>query len=213
MSAAPDNTAPAVTKPFAPSCERNKDVILAVLQRYFGDRRAVLEIGSGSGQHAVHFAPALPHLTWQTSDRHDNLPGIRAWLDEAGLSNTPPPLALDVTSSWPQMRFDAVFTANTLHIMPWPAAELMFAALPAVMEPAALLVIYGPFNYGGRYTSDSNAAFDRSLKQSQAHQGIRDFEALDQLASWAGLSLRADEPMPSNNRCLVWQAPAKRAER
>lgn len=192
-------------KPYAPSCEKNREPILAVLRERLAERTALLEIGSGTGQHAVYFAPALPRLNWQTSDRAENLPGIRAWLVEAGLPNTPAPIELDVTGPWPARRFDAVFTANTLHIMPWPAVESLFAALPGVMVEQAIFVAYGPFNYGGRYTSESNARFDASLKASAPHQGIRDFDDLDALARRAGMALAEDVAMPSNNRCLVWR--------
>lgn len=195
-------------KPNAPSCERNRDPILAVLRDHFADRGQVLEIGSGTGQHAIHFAAAMPHLTWQASDRADNLPGIRAWLHDAALANTPPPLELDVNGPWPGQRFDAVFCANTLHIMAWSEVERLFAQLPGVLATDAKLVIYGPFNYGGRFTSDSNANFDVWLKERGAHQGIRDFEAVDALARRAGLALAADLEMPANNRCLVWRTAA-----
>ncbi len=193
-----------MSKPDAPSCERNREPILAVLRDHFTDRRKVLEIGSGTGQHAIHFAAAMPHLTWQTSDRLENLPGIRAWLEAATLPNTPAPLELDVMGVWPPLRYDAIFSANTLHIMGWVEVERMFASLPEVMTGDAKLVTYGPFNYGSRFTSESNAAFDAWLKQSGAHQGIRDFEAVDALAGQAGLTLIEDRAMPSNNRCLVW---------
>ncbi len=191
-------------KPNASSCERNREPILAVLREYFADRRAVLEIGSGTGQHAVFFAAALPHLTWQASDRGENLAGIRAWLDEAALSNTPAPIAFDVNLSWPTQRYDAIFAANILHIMSWAEDERLFAGLPDLLTDDARLAIYGPFNYGGKFTSESNAAFDAWLKSQCAHRGIRDFEAVDALASRAGLRLVEDRAMPSNNRCLVW---------
>ena len=193
-------------KPFAPACERNSDPILEVLREHFADRRNVLEIGSGTGQHAVHFCAALPHLIWQTSDRAENLPGIRAWLDEAGLRNTPPPIELDVAEgNWPAVRYDAIFSANTLHIMSWREVETLFAALPTLSGGDAKLAIYGPFNYGGRYTSASNAAFDESLKARAPHMGIRDMEAVDQLARMAGFALLKDVAMPANNRTLIWQ--------
>lgn len=191
-------------KPHAPSCERNREVILAVLTAHFADCRQVLEIGSGTGQHAIHFAAALPQLRWQCSDRAENLPGIQAWLDEAALPNTPPPLELDVAGAWPPARYDGVFSANTLHIMGWAEVEAFFATLPAVLDEAARVVIYGPFNYAGRFTSESNADFDQWLKARGAHQGIRDFEAVDALAAKAGLHLLEDREMPANNRCLVW---------
>jgi SAM-dependent methyltransferase len=191
-------------KPFAPACERNREPILAVLRAHFADRRRVLEIGSGTGQHAVHFAAALPHLTWQASDRAANLPGIRTWLDEAALANTPPPIELDVAGAWPAGPFDAIFTANTLHIMGWDEVECLFAALPRVLGGDAAVAIYGPFNYGGRFTSDSNAAFDARLRAEDPRQGIRDFEAVEALARDAGLGLVADHAMPANNRTLVF---------
>jgi SAM-dependent methyltransferase len=192
-------------KPDAPSCARNRDVILDVLREHFADRRRVLEIGSGTGQHAVHFAAALPQLSWQTSDRIECHPGIRAWLDEAALPNLPPPLALDVSGAWPLQRYDAVFTANTLHIVSAAAVRDCFAALPAVMEPDFRLVVYGPFNYGGDFTSASNRDFDAWLKARDPLSGIRDFEAVDALAIDAGLQLIEDRAMPANNRCLVWR--------
>lgn len=192
-------------KPDAPSCAKNREPILGVLRDHFADCRAVLEIGSGTGQHAIFFAGQLPHLTWQTSDCPENLPGIAAWLADAALTNTPAPLAFNVLETWPERRVDAVFSANTLHIMPWPAVERLFARLPEILTEQAKLAIYGPFNYGGRFTSESNAAFDAWLKEKAAHQGGRDFEAVDALAGQAGLRLLEDRAMPSNNRCLVWQ--------
>jgi len=192
-------------KPHSAACERNRDPILSVLQVHFSDREHVLEIGSGTGQHAAYFAKMLPMLTWQASDQAENLPGIRLWLDEATLRNTPPPLEFDVNRHWPDARYDAVFSANTLHIMSWEEVRTLFAKLPAIATADAKLAIYGPFNYDGRYTSDSNRDFDASLKQRAPHMGIRDFEAVNALAHAAGFALIDDVPMPANNRCLVWQ--------
>ena len=193
-------------KPFSPACERNRDPILGVLRSHFADRRRVLEIGSGSGQHAVYFAAAMPQLVWQTSDRAENLPGVRQWLDEASLPNTPPPLVVDVAeAAWPCESFDAVFSANTLHIMSWAEVEALFAALPGVTTAAAKLAIYGPFNYDGKYTSASNAEFDASLKARAPQMGIRDFAAVNALAHTAGFALVDDIAMPANNRTLIWQ--------
>ncbi|MDH5539781.1 MAG: class I SAM-dependent methyltransferase [Rhizobacter sp.] len=192
-------------KPHAPACDRNREPILHVLLDHFADRQQVLEVGSGTGQHAVFFAAALPQLRWQTSDVADNLPGIRLWLDEAALPNTPAPLLFDVNTGPPLGAYDAVFSANTLHIMGWPEVQKLFAALPGLMTPDARMVIYGPFNYQGRFTSDSNAQFDAQLRQHQPQRGIRDFEAVDALAQAAGLRLIEDRAMPANNRCLVWR--------
>jgi len=200
-------------KPNAPSCEKNREPILGVLREHFADRRHVLEIGSGTGQHAIFFARHLPHLHWQTSDRAENLPGIAAWLQEAALPNASLPFELDVAADWPKLHHDAVFSANTLHIMPWSAVERLFASLPDVLAADAKLLIYGPFNYGGRFTSDSNAAFDCWLKEKAPHQGIRDFEKVNALARGAGLDLLEDRAMPSNNRCLVWQVAKGHASR
>jgi hypothetical protein len=193
-------------KPFSPASERNRDPILEVLRERFAQVRQVLEIGSGTGQHAVHFAAAMPWLSWQCSDRADYLSGIRAWLDEAALPNTPPPLELDVAQGpWPARRFDAAFSANTLHIMGWSEVEACFAGLDGTLAAEAVLVVYGPFNYGGEFTSDSNRMFDASLKARDARMGIRDAEAVDALARTIGLRLVDDAAMPANNRCRVWR--------
>ncbi len=192
-------------KPYAEACDRNRDPILEVLSRHFSDRKSVLEIGSGTGQHAVYFAGALPHLTWQTSDVPDNLPGISTWLEEANLANTPPAIPFDVKGPWPDGTFDAVFSANTLHIMSWPEVEMLFTRLPALLAPDVKVAIYGPFNYGGRFTSASNASFNEWLKKRGAQMAIRDFEAVNALAEDTGLRLLEDIAMPANNRLLIWQ--------
>jgi cyclopropane fatty-acyl-phospholipid synthase-like methyltransferase len=193
-------------KPFSAACERNRDPILAVLGGFFADRQRILEIGSGTGQHAVYFAQHLRQLQWQSSDRAENLPDIRLWLDEAALPNTPAPIVLDVRSGpWPSDAYDGVFSANTLHIMGWSEVEAFFARLPGVTTAQAKLAVYGPFNYSGRFTSDSNAAFDASLKTRAPHMGIRDAEAVDALASKAGFFLVDDVVMPANNRLRLWQ--------
>jgi cyclopropane fatty-acyl-phospholipid synthase-like methyltransferase len=192
-------------KPFAPACERNREPILAVLRRYFADRHQVLEVGSGTGQHAVHFAAALRWVTWQCSDVAANLPGIRLWLDEAALPNTPPPIVLDVHGPWPSTSYDAVFSANTLHIVGWDEVEAFFTGVGRVLEDDGMLVVYGPFNYAGTFISESNRDFDGWLKARDPHSGVRDFEAVDALARGIGLKLVDDVDMPANNRCLVWR--------
>jgi len=194
-------------KPYAESCEQNRDPILAVLREVFADRRQVLEIASGTGQHAVYFGAALPHLTWQTSELPENHPGIHAWLDEVRLPNVLPPLAIDLhEDAWPlATTVDAIFNANTVHIVAWPAVERLFAGVGRLLAPGGLLCLYGPFNYGGNFTSESNARFDAWLKGRDPESGVRDFEALDQLARLQGLILQQDVAMPANNRTLVWQ--------
>ena len=193
-------------KPFAESCVENRAPILTVLREVFADRRRVLEIGSGTGQHAVYFAPELPHLVWQTADVPQHHPGIRLWLAEAALPNILPPIALEVSQPhWRQGRYDAVFSANTLHIMSWPEVEHFFAGVGEVLEPGGMLAVYGPFNYHGAYTSDSNARFDAWLKARDPRSGVRDFEAVDGLAHAQGLVLQQDVAMPANNRTLLWR--------
>jgi cyclopropane fatty-acyl-phospholipid synthase-like methyltransferase len=135
-----------------------------------------------------------------------NHAGIHAWLEEAGLDNVLPPIELDVRSEthWPEASYDAVFSANAVHIMGWDAVEALFEGLGRVMENGARLALYGPFNYGGQYTSESNARFDQWLKDRDAASGIRNFEDLDALARAQGLGLHRDHAMPANNRILVW---------
>jgi SAM-dependent methyltransferase len=193
-------------KPYSEACERNKDPILVILRQAFAGAGSTLEIGSGTGQHAVYFGAALPHLTWQTSDLPDNHAGIRMWLEEAELPNVRPPLALNVCEErWPVHGADAVFTANTLHIMSWPQVEKMFSGMGRILNPGGVVCIYGPFNYGGTFTSDSNARFDAMLRSRDAESGIRDFEAVQKLGLQNGLTFEADHPMPANNRLLVFR--------
>lgn len=193
-------------KPFSESCVQNRDPILAVLRDVFADRRNVLEIGSGTGQHAVDFAAALPHLLWQTADVPSYHPGIQLWLDEAALPNVLPPIALEVTQqAWRQGCYDAVFSANTLHIMGWPEVGQFFEGIGSVLEPGGILAVYGPFNYNGAFTSESNARFDLWLKSRDPVSGVRDFEAVNALAHAQGLDLQQDVAMPANNRTLVWK--------
>jgi cyclopropane fatty-acyl-phospholipid synthase-like methyltransferase len=194
-----------MTKQFSAACERNREPILALLREAFSASHRVLEIGSGTGQHAAYFAAHLPHLIWQTSDLPQNHPSILAWQQETALPNLLPPLALDVAGSeWPPGTYDAVFSANTCHIMAWQEVRAMFAGIGRVLQPGGVLGIYGPFNYDGQFTSASNAQFDAALKAQAPHMGIRDFEAVNRLAAEQGLALAVDHPMPANNRLLLW---------
>lgn len=190
-------------KPFSEACERNKTPILAILRELFAQPARILEIGTGTGQHAVHFGAALPHVVWQTSDLPANHAGIQAWLDEAALPNVLAPINLDVNGSWPGQSYDGVFTANTLHIVSWDLAQKLVAGAGGLLNKGGRLVIYGPFNYRGAYTSDSNARFDEWLKDRDARSGIRDFEAVVKCAETNGMRLQADHAMPANNRLLV----------
>jgi hypothetical protein len=194
-----------IDKPYSEACEENKRPILGVIGPLFREARHLLEIGSGTGQHAVFFAAELPHLVWQTSDCRLALPGIRAWLDEARLPNLPPTIPLDVMGSWPDERFGAVFSANTAHIMSEREVEAMFGGIGRVLAEGGCFALYGPFNIGGRYTSESNARFDAMLRSRDPAMGIRDLALLTRLGRDNALELIADHPMPANNRTLVWQ--------
>ncbi len=194
-------------KPFSESCEQNKAAILAVLNTAFVKTKNVLEIGSGTGQHAVHFAKNLPHLKWQTSDVNEYHAGINAWINEANLTNITAPTELDVSrSEWPATQvFDGVFSANTAHIMHWHNVVDMFAGVGKILQIKGHFCLYGPFNYNGDYTSPSNARFDEWLKSRDTESGIKDFEALNKLAMASHLQLTNDVEMPANNRILVWE--------
>lgn len=191
--------------PHSAACERNREPILDALRVHFAAATRVLEIGSGTGQHAVHFAAALPHLLWQCSELDGELGAVRAWLAAYPQRNLPPPLVLDVCGEWPAGPWDAIFSANTLHIMAWTGVECLFRGVARHLEPGGTLAIYGPFNYGGRHTSPSNAEFDAWLEARDPASGIRDAEAVQALARAAGLRAVEDRAMPANNRLLAWR--------
>lgn len=194
---------------FSEACERNKDPILAHLRQVFGSNTRVLEIGSGTAQHAVYFGWHLPHVDWQTSDLPEHLPGIRERVAAEAPPNVREPVALDVSSpQWPVDAVDAVFSANTLHIMSWDSVREFFRGTGQVLEPGGTLCVYGPFRYRGDFTTPSNARFDASLKARDPESGIRDFETVDELAREQGLVLAADHAMPANNQLLVWRREA-----
>lgn len=190
--------------PFSQACENNKAPILEILSQAFSQCISILEIGSGTGQHAEHFARHLPHLSWQASDQAHYLPGLNERLKRAALVNLPQALCLDVTQQHlPVGRFDGLFTANTLHIMSWSMVESLFQRLDKLLNDNATLCIYGPFNYNGHFTSLSNQLFDQSLRSRDAAMGIRDSEQVFALAKSQGFSLHQDCTMPANNR-LLW---------
>lgn len=191
------------------ACERNKEPIRKILAQAFAHSKKVLEIGSGTGQHALHFAAHFPHLVWQPSDTGEYLQGLRERIRHEGTANLLTPVELDVRRPpWNVEPVDAVFTANTLHIMSWPAVRDFFSGLGAVLTTPAVLCVYGPFRYDGQYTSPSNAEFDRFLRARDPESGIRNFEDVNTLASEQGLSLSADHVMPANNQLLIWQKSA-----
>ena len=196
-------------KPYSESCEQNQDAISAVIEPLLADKKHLLEIGSGTGQHAVYFAQKMPHLRWQTSDQESYHYGIKLWLDEAKLNNTPAPIKLEVSNdTWPSLSVDAIFSANAVHIMSWQNVVDFMENAGKLLETNGLLILYGPFNYDGKFTSESNARFERWLKGNTPLSGIRDFEAMDELANKAGLSLQEDFSMPANNRILCWKKTA-----
>lgn len=193
-------------KPFSPSAEENKVVIFETITPFLQSRASVLEVASGTGQHAVYFAKQLPHLIWQTSDLLESHNGIKQWLDAAHLPNTRAPLALDVSqSSWPKATYDALFSANSFHIMSQQNVVDFFAHTSKVLNDNAVVMIYGPFNYRGAFTSESNAKFDVWLKSRNPLSGIKNFENCNRLATQAGFTLIDDIAMPANNRIIIWQ--------
>jgi hypothetical protein len=191
-------------KRFADSCEENKHPILDVLRKEFSTLQTVLEIGSGTGQHAVFFAEQLPHLIWQPSDVIESHTSIVAWTAELQLDNVLPPIELDVAKHhWPEQVYEGIFSANTAHIMSWPEVVEMFIGINKALKQQGKFCLYGPFNYQGQFTSPSNAHFDQWLKTRDPLSGIRDFEALDALAKDNQLTLLNDYELPVNNRLLV----------
>jgi len=193
-------------KPYSEACAKNAAPILNVLQQRLPAQGEILEIASGTGQHAVYFAEALPGLQWQCSDLDEMHAGIQMWLDESGLSNVLPPLSLDVAQKqvWPGKKYDGVFSANTAHIMSMDLVVKMFAGVARVLKSDGLFLLYGPFMYHGEHTSESNERFDGWLKSVQPERGLRDVYWLREIAAKVGLKLVEDINMPANNRILVW---------
>jgi hypothetical protein len=193
--------------PFSQACENNKGPILSVLRRLFADRQQVLEIASGTGQHAAWFAAQLQHLLWQPTEMPAGLSTLLPRCEHYQGDNLLPPLELDVSARpWPIPSLPrALFTANSLHIMPWQSVEALFAELAQRAASDTVLTVYGPFNYAGRYTSESNARFDQWLARQSPFSAIRHFEQVDGLAQEAGFELLEDNSMPANNRLLAWR--------
>jgi cyclopropane fatty-acyl-phospholipid synthase-like methyltransferase len=196
-----------MSKPFSQACENNKHAILQVLTTAFAKSNNVLEIGSGTGQHAVHFAKHLSTLHWHTADQSQYHSGINQWLEEASLTNLSKPLALNVNDMPWQLPtvIDSIFSANTLHIMSWPSVQNLFQGIGEYLSNVNDICFYGPFNYGGEYSSESNARFDQWLLEQSEYSAIRDFEAVNELANKQGFVLVSDHGMPANNRLLHWR--------
>jgi len=192
-------------RPYAEYAARNAAPILEILEREFSSASRVLEIGSGTGQHAVAFAAAMDHLHWQTSDLDENHAGIRAWVDDSGIDNIAPPLSMDVRDAAVENDiYDAVFSSNTAHIMGIDAVEKMFALVGEALRPGGVFCLYGPFRQGGEFNTMSNANFDANLRQRDVVMGIRDIEKLDEFALAVGLQRVRFYAVPSNNNVAVW---------
>jgi cyclopropane fatty-acyl-phospholipid synthase-like methyltransferase len=192
-------------KPNAPAATRNCEPILEVIRNEFRDYETILEIGSGTGQHAVFFAGEMPWLSWQTSDLRENHDGINSWIDEASVENVKAPFDLDVRKALQiAEKFDAVFSANTAHIMSIEAVECMFRIVGDRLNVRGKFCLYGPFNLNGEFTSDSNRNFDASLKSQNPDMGIRDLEILDKFAQANKMQRSNLYAMPANNMIAVW---------
>lgn len=192
-------------KPQSASCDDNQQVIFEAIQPYLKNLNEVFEVASGTGQHAIYFSSRLTHISWQTSELEAHLSGIHLWLDEAKLANVLYPVELDVSKSWPQKTYDAVFSANALHIMSHAQVEHFIDGVSSILNDNGICLIYGPFNYQGNYTSQSNQRFDQWLKQQHPDSCIKDFEWLIGLAEKQNLNLFKDQAMPCNNRLLILQ--------
>lgn len=192
-------------KQFSPSCERNKEPILAILREVLNQPALAVEIGSGSGQHAVHFARGLPHVEWQPTDVAENLTSIHAWGAEAGLKNLRKPLALDLFSDeWPVTEAQALICINTIHIVSWEGVEKLFAGAGRLLTSGGIMYVYGPYRYANRPLESSNEKFDSWLKARDPASGIRLFDDINRLAGQNGLTLAGDRAMPASNRSLWW---------
>ena len=194
-----------MNKPFSESSEQNKTVIFETIKPYLMDGKRILEIGSGTGQHAVYFAEMIPGIVWQTSDLAESLAAIKSWVDDSQLPNLPEPIELDVSSQWMNNAYDLRFTANTFHIMSQDQVEQCMSRCTACLKQKGHFIVYGPFNYNDSYTSASNAQFDDWLKSRDEQSGIKHFEWVNEMANRSELHLISDIAMPANNRILIWQ--------
>lgn len=194
---------------YSESCDRNKEPILNVIKPYLGHAKKLLEIGSGTGQHAVYFGAAMPHLTWQTSDLPSQHASIVAWIEHSELPNVRKPFSLDVGRRyWDIDPVDAIFTANTAHIMSWDSVKSMFRGIGMKLKPGGHFFIYGPFNVSDKYTSESNEKFDQWLKEQDPESALRNYEDILSHARHNGLGFINRHQMPANNMLLVFQKNA-----
>ena len=191
--------------PFSQASENNKFPILDVLKHHLNNRRSLLEIGGGTGQHAVFFARQFPEIIWQSSDIHSNVKTLNLRVASAKLKNLPLATSLDVNKeTWNYGFYDAIFSANCLHIISEDSVINFFKGTSKHINDGGVLLVYGPFKYRGKFTTESNAGFDRWLKARDPKSGIRDFEWTNELAEEVGFSLVEDNAMPANNQLLAW---------
>ena len=203
-------------KRFADACDRNQTPILEVLKEILPDAGKVLEIGSGTGQHAAYFSRSLSHLVWQPSDLAEALPSIEAWREESCAPNLGPAIVIDLLGNNEDLsRVDAIVCINVIHIVAWPAVERLFNIAANILNPKGILYFYGPYRYPDRTLEPSNVAFDLWLKERNPVSGIRDYAAVESLAESHGFTLGGDRSMPSNNRSIWWvrQATAQQNDR
>ncbi|MAL97344.1 MAG: methylase [Alteromonadaceae bacterium] len=210
------------SKPFSEACARNQQPIAAILETCLSRPCRVLEIGSGTGQHAVFMARLMPHLQWQPTDLAEAIPAIELWRKDANLPNLAAPLELDVNQSpWPvdstakgtkrekndaeESGYDAVFTANTVHFVGWSTVENLFRGAAEVLKEGGQLLVYGPFNENGSYTSTGNAQLDSWLKARDPDSGIKDRSAVIALAAGYGLEHEHTNALPANNELLAFR--------
>lgn len=194
-----------MNRPYSESCEQNKGVILSTIQPYLFDGARVLEIGSGTGQHAVYIADLNPEIIWQPSDRVEYLKGIETWIADAIHPNIKAVIELDVLKQWPEGPYDLLFTANSFHIMDNEEVKSCLEKASCCLIEKGHFIVYGPFNYHQQFTSESNQSFDSWLKAKDPNSGIKDIEWVCDIGQQSGLHLVGDIEMPANNRILIWQ--------
>ncbi len=195
-----------MNKPCSPSAERNKEPILNVLKEELSSQQSVLEIGSGTGQHACYFSAALPHILWQPTELKENIPAIQQWMQEQHCSNLLEPKILNVDDQpWPYQNIDTCFTCNTFHIVGQSSVKSIFNGCKSVLHESGKLCVYGPFALKGKHTSESNEHFDHQLRASNPNSGIRDLFVLDDIAQQHGFKPHRKLAMPANNFFVVWE--------